>query len=139
MRPAARLVFVALSIAPTLLGARPGAPPAACAEEGRGAAPRSWMGCAADPGAPRDLQGDELLLLGRPLDPNCASARELAFLPGLTAALAAEVVAERLRGGPFRSVEDLLRVDGIGPRRLAKAAPSLVVRPAPGGVAQPAE
>lgn len=101
--------------------------PRACAPEGRGDPPRHWLGCAADPGPARAPAGDERLLLGIPLDPNVASARELAFVPGLSRALAAAVVADREANGPFSRAEDLLRVRGIGPKRLALARPHLVV------------
>ncbi len=106
-------------------------PPArACAPAGRGEPPRHWLGCASDPGPPRDLADDERLLLGLPLDPNRADERVLAFVPGLSRRLAAEIVADRTANGPFASVGDLERVRGIGPRRRARAAPHLAV-PAP--------
>jgi competence protein ComEA len=106
-------------------------PPRPCREEGRGAPPRHWLGCAADAGPARALQGDERLLLGLPLDPNVAGARELAFVPGLSRSLAAAVVSDREARGPFLRVEDLLRVRGIGPKRLARARGHLAVAPAP--------
>ena len=46
---------------------------------------------------------------------NTATADELRQLPGIGPALAAAIIAAR----PFDSVDDLLRVRGIGPRRLA--------------------
>jgi competence protein ComEA len=101
--------------------------------------PRTWLGCASDPGPSRDLLGDERLLLGLPVDLNRASSRELAFVPGITPALSVEVVAERERGGGFGTVEELERVRGIGPKRLARARPFLSVEPAPVGVADGAE
>ena len=101
-----------------------------CAVEGRGAVPRHWLGCAADRGPPRALAADERLALGLPLDPNTAGSRELAFVPGLSRRLAEEVVLDRERNGRYVRVEDLLRVRGIGPRRLATAGPHLDV-PAP--------
>jgi competence protein ComEA len=104
-------------------------PPRPCAPEGRGEPPRHWLGCAADPGPPRALADDERLLLALPLDPNDAEERVLAFVPGLSRRLAAELVAERRANGPFRGVEDVLRVRGIGPKRLARAAPYLAVSP----------
>lgn len=97
------------------------------------------MGCAADGGPPRDLTGDERLLLGLPLDLNRATARELGFVPGISPSLAAEVVADRGRDGRFASVEELVRVSGIGPRRLAQAAPFLAVARATSAVANGAE
>lgn len=98
-----------------------------CVPEGRGEVPRHHLGCAADPGPPRALAADERLLLGLPLDPNTVGARELAFVPGLSRSVAAEIVRDRERNGPFRDVSDLLRVRGIGPKRLAAAAPHLEV------------
>jgi competence protein ComEA len=105
------------------------AAPAPCHLSGRGTFPRHWIGCAADPGPPRALASDERLALGLPVDPNRASARELAFVPGLSRRLAAEVVADRERNGPFPDVESLVRVRGIGPKKLAQARASLIVAP----------
>jgi competence protein ComEA len=119
-------------LAPALRrGAEVPRPPRACAEEGRGAPPLHWLGCAADAGPARALQGDERLLLGLPLDPNVAAARELAFVPGLSRSLAAALVADREARGPFRRVEDVLRVRGIGPKRLSRARPHLAVASTP--------
>lgn len=102
-------------------------PSRTCAPAGRGEPPRHWLGCAADPGPSRALADDERLLLRLPLDPNGAEERVLAFVPGLSRRLAAGIVAERRANGPFSGVEDVLRVRGIGPKRLARAAPYLAV------------
>ncbi|HEX9400901.1 MAG TPA: helix-hairpin-helix domain-containing protein [Anaeromyxobacter sp.] len=101
----------------------------ACAPQGRGEPPRHWLGCAADAGPPRALAGDERLVLGLPIDPNTASSRELAFVPGLSRRLAAELVLDRERNGPYGDVADIVRVRGIGPKKLAAAAPHLAVSP----------
>jgi competence protein ComEA len=45
---------------------------------------------------------------------------ELEALPGICPTLAAAIVEERQRNGPFRSANDLTRVHGIGPGRLAQ-------------------
>ncbi|WP_242339481.1 MULTISPECIES: helix-hairpin-helix domain-containing protein [Anaeromyxobacter] len=103
--------------------------PAPCAPSGRGRFPRHWVGCETDPGPVRPLASDERLALGLRVDPNRASARELAFVPGLSRRLGAEVVADRERNGPFPDVESLLRVRGVGPKRLAQAREALVVEP----------
>jgi competence protein ComEA len=50
-----------------------------------------------------------------PTDVNTASASELELLPGVGAVLAARIVVERADGGPFRSLDELARVDGVGP------------------------
>jgi competence protein ComEA len=55
------------------------------------------------------------------VDLNAATAADLAAVPGLGPALAAEVVADRAARGPFPSVDALRRVRGIGPARLARA------------------
>ncbi len=125
-RIALALVLLATVAAPAvrLRLERPG-PPRVCDPEGRGDPPRHWLGCAADPGTPRALLDDERLVLGRPLDPNRADARSLAFVPGLSRRLAEEIVADREANGPFRELADLVRVRGIGPKRLARAAPHL--------------
>jgi competence protein ComEA len=47
---------------------------------------------------------------------NTASAGDLAGLPGIGPARAAAIVASRRQHGPFRQVEDLQRVPGIGPK-----------------------
>jgi len=129
-RLATVLLLSALAAPPLLRAwlARPSAP-TRCPPEGRGRPPRHWLGCAADPGSRRDLADDERLLLGRPLDLNAAGAPALAFVPGLSARLAAAVVADRAERGPFAAVDDLVRVDGIGPVRLGRARPSLTVEP----------
>jgi len=54
---------------------------------------------------------------------NAATADELAALPGLGPTRAAAIVSERERGGPYRSVADLHRVPGMGPRLVARIEP----------------
>lgn len=50
------------------------------------------------------------------LNVNTASAAELEMLPGIGPALAKRIVEDREAHGPFRSIDDLDRVPGIGPR-----------------------
>jgi len=63
------------------------------------------------------------LLEGQPLDLNRASAEELELLPRIGPTLARRIIEEREQRGPFRSVHDLTRVRGIGPRTLEGIAP----------------
>ena len=56
----------------------------------------------------------------RPLDLNSATAAELDRLPGIGPELARRIVAYREVHGPFAAVEDLLRVEGIGPVTLER-------------------
>lgn len=53
---------------------------------------------------------------------NTAGVEELQALPGIGPALAAAIVEEREANGPFDTVEDLLRVGGIGEKKLEKLA-----------------
>ncbi|MBI4820182.1 MAG: DUF655 domain-containing protein [Deltaproteobacteria bacterium] len=51
------------------------------------------------------------------------NAGELSLVPGIGAKLAQRIVEDRERNGPFRSVEEVDRVRGIGPvltRRLSE-------------------
>ena len=57
-----------------------------------------------------------------PINVNTATAEQLEALPGIGPTLAAAIVQERERNGPFRSVDDLTRVPGIGDGP-ARAAP----------------
>jgi competence protein ComEA len=61
-----------------------------------------------------------------PLDVNAADAAALERLPGIGPALAARIVADREARGPFRRVEDLDRVSGIGAATLARFADQVV-------------
>ncbi len=61
------------------------------------------------------MDGEDLETLGIPVDVSTASEDELASLPGIGPELARRIAAAR----PLRSVDELLRVDGIGPKRLA--------------------
>lgn len=69
------------------------------------------------------------LVLGQPLSLNDASAQQLEALPGLGPSLSAVIVADREVRGPFLRYEDLDRVKGIGPAKLAELRPYLRVGP----------
>ncbi|MEP0766886.1 MAG: ComEA family DNA-binding protein [Fimbriimonadia bacterium] len=53
-----------------------------------------------------------------PVSINTAGQAELETLPGIGPDLAREIVQDRIRNGPFFSVDQLKRVKGIGPRKL---------------------
>ncbi|MGI6755537.1 MAG: ComEA family DNA-binding protein [Atopobiaceae bacterium] len=51
---------------------------------------------------------------------NTASAAELQNLPGVGPSTAESIVKDREQNGPFSSVDDLMRVSGIGEKKLGK-------------------
>lgn len=70
------------------------------------------------------------------VDVNRADWPELIQLPGVGQTLAERVVAERDLNGRFRSVDDLARVPGIGPRTLERMKPYLLPISSDQGIAQ---
>lgn len=60
---------------------------------------------------------------GAPVDLNTASAEQLVELPGIGPATAAAIVEHRTTHGPFRSVESLADVPGIGQAKLERLRP----------------
>ena len=66
-------------------------------------------------------------LLTEPLDINTATAAELEILPGIGEVLAGRIVDYRETNGFFSSPEDLLNVDGIGPKTLESILPYIIV------------
>ena len=68
------------------------------------------------------------------MDVNAATAEELELLPRIGPVLAGRVVADREANGPFRSVNDLRRVRGIGPATVEGLAPLATVELPDAGV-----
>lgn len=54
------------------------------------------------------------------LNINLATERQLTLLPGVGPALAQRIVEYREASGPFQRIDDLTKVKGIGPKKLAK-------------------
>jgi competence protein ComEA len=76
-----------------------------------------------------DIDRAEPLVAKFQVDVNRADWPELIQLPGVGQVLAERLIAERERGGAFRSVDDLERVRGIGPRTLDRLRPYLLPIP----------
>lgn len=73
----------------------------------------------------RELQAAFGTSAGRPIDPNTATVDEIMLLPGV-----GEVLAERIvEGRPYKSVEDLRRVPGVGEKVFARLKDSLQIAP----------
>ena len=65
------------------------------------------------------------------IDINTATAEELTALPGLGPRKAAALVAYREAHGPFRSVDELIAVEGIGEGKLEKLRELVTVEEEP--------
>jgi len=71
-----------------------------------------------DPGSPTPF-----------LDLNTASASELDLLPGIGPALAQRIIEYRTKQGGFRTVDELLKVSGIGPKKFEAIRERITVNP----------
>jgi len=82
-------------------------------------------------GKPDTIVKNELIsrsnIKGKPLPPpnvkiniNSASASELVLLPGVGIKTAEGIISYRVKKGHFKSIEDLLGVKGIGPKKFEK-------------------
>jgi competence protein ComEA len=65
----------------------------------------------------------ERMILGTPLDLNTMSVSDLVELPGIGGVTAANIVRDRQDNGVFRTLEDLKRVPGIGPKKIELLEP----------------
>jgi competence ComEA-like helix-hairpin-helix protein len=71
----------------------------------------------------RDLEISKAKSPQGSLDLNTATERELQFIRGIGPVLAERIIA----GRPYRTVDGLLKVKGIGPKKLEKIRPYVVV------------
>jgi competence protein ComEA len=58
---------------------------------------------------------------------NTASAKDLEVLPGIGQKTAARIVEFRQKNGPFKKVEELMNVGGIGEKSFLRLKPRLTV------------
>ncbi len=62
-----------------------------------------------------------------PIDINTADGAEFESVPGIGKSLSDRIIAFREKNGPFQSVDDLLKVQGIGEKSIQKLKPYLTV------------
>lgn len=79
------------------------------------------QGAGGGPGAPGSSGAEPLINV------NTATLDQLESLPGIGPALGQRIIDYRQQHGPFRSVDDLLNVSGIGEKRLADLRPKVTV------------
>jgi competence protein ComEA len=77
---------------------------------------------------PVEIERQHALPLDYRIDVNMAAWVEWIQLPGIGEVLARRIVDDREMNGPFKSVDDLQRVKGIGPKTVEKLRPWLHVK-----------
>jgi competence protein ComEA len=111
------LAIVAMAAIPVAAAAQQAAPPAKSA--------------AAKPAKPAKATGSSTAVVNI----NTATQAQLESLPGLGAKAAERILEYRQKNGPFKKVEDLMNVKGIGEKSFLKLKPRLTVteKAAPSG------
>ena len=61
---------------------------------------------------------------------NTATVEQLDTLPGVGAKVAARIIEYRQKNGPFKKIEDLMNVRGIGEKNFLKIKSRITVAPA---------
>jgi competence protein ComEA len=70
---------------------------------------------------------------------NSASQKQLEELPGIGPAKAKAIIDFRKKNGPFKSIEDIKKVEGIGDATFDQIKGDLVTKGTTTGVGKPAE
>ena len=70
---------------------------------------------------------------GEKVNINTAGVDELVALPGIGRAYAERIVEYRQKNGPFKKVEDLMNVSGVGEKSFLKMKPLITVTAAKSG------
>lgn len=82
---------------------------------------------AAPPVARAAKSGAAVASTAQPVDINTAGSADLQAIPGIGKALADRIIAFREKNGAFGSVDDLLKIQGIGEKSLQKIRPYVIV------------
>lgn len=62
-----------------------------------------------------------------PVNLNTATTGQLQTLPGIGPKKAGAIISYRSKNGPFKRVDDLVQVKGIGPKTLSKLRPLVTI------------
>lgn len=87
----------------------------------------------AEPAAKADARSSKVALV---VNVNTASATELEQLPGVGPKVAARIVDYRTKKGPFRKLEELMNVQGIGEKSFLKLRSQLTIAGTPASAQQ---
>ena len=98
--------------------------PAAAAQEPKTPAPAAKAARASKPAAAP----------ASPINLNTATQAQLEALPGVGAKAAQRILDYRKQNGPFKKIEDLMNVQGIGEKSFLKLKPQLTVETKPTSV-----
>lgn len=82
------------------------------------------------PGAADRFVVEEKNLSELPVSINTAGEEEMTRLPGIGPALARRILEYREQNGPFQKPEDLLKVQGIGSKKLEKMRARIILHQA---------
>jgi competence protein ComEA len=94
----------------------------------------SVAGAAQTPSGNRSAVKGEALAV---VNINTASVKELDALPGIGARTAALIVEYRQKNGPFKKIEELMNVRGVGEKSFLKLKPQLTVSTIAAGAGAP--
>ena len=86
---------------------------------------------AVDSGIAAEDRAHTPLAEGERIDPNFADEVDLRRLPGIGPSRAAAIVRDRREQGPFRTLEELERIPGLGRATVSRLAPMLTLTPQP--------
>jgi competence protein ComEA len=68
---------------------------------------------------------------------NSATVSQLQMLPGIGAKTAERIVQYREKNGPFKKIEELMNIQGIGEKTFLRLKPQLTVAAKPGATQEP--
>ncbi len=74
------------------------------------------------------LPGSASLVLGRKINQNQASPKDLEALPEVGPKLAEKIVQNRQKEGKFHKIEDLMRVKGVKDKKFEKIKPFVEIK-----------